>query len=266
MHRKEVTHSDGSYERKSRGRKLADEMGRGKKKSHYTLIDWRTRREWPLNWMTVISARWRSHRPFQRKRKWPIPVARYRKELRRHVHITAWEFEGNIRLTNWTEDSWVPVSWVQRASRQTGEKEDKQYSWRQMRCSKESQCSGWAAMENEKDTTLTAITSGSKYFSYVRSPPPSHTQTLSNPFRNLTNKVRGKIFHKEVFLRLSVCVVFFLATLSLCVCLIIYCVVMMLHEHVYVYKSIFIMWVYNMCDLVPVPAEFFKDSEWTWLL
>ena len=31
MHRKEVTHSDGIYERKSRGQKLADEMGRGKK-------------------------------------------------------------------------------------------------------------------------------------------------------------------------------------------------------------------------------------------
>ena len=31
MHRKEVTHSDGSYERKSRGQKFADEMGRGKK-------------------------------------------------------------------------------------------------------------------------------------------------------------------------------------------------------------------------------------------
>ena len=45
MHRKEVTHSDGSYERKSRGRKLADEMGRGKKKSHYTLIDSGTGRE-----------------------------------------------------------------------------------------------------------------------------------------------------------------------------------------------------------------------------
>ena len=63
-------------------------------------------------------------------------------------------------------------------------------------------------MENEKDTTLTAITSGSKYFSNLRSPAPSHTQTLSNPFRNLTNKVRGKIFYKEVFLRLSVCVVY----------------------------------------------------------
>ena len=38
MHRKELTHSDGSYERKSHGRKLADEMGRAKK-SHDTLID-----------------------------------------------------------------------------------------------------------------------------------------------------------------------------------------------------------------------------------
>ena len=36
MHRKEVTHSNGSYERKSRGRKLADEMGRGKKFPLYT--------------------------------------------------------------------------------------------------------------------------------------------------------------------------------------------------------------------------------------
>ena len=31
MHRKEVIHSNGSYERKSRGRKLADEMRRAKK-------------------------------------------------------------------------------------------------------------------------------------------------------------------------------------------------------------------------------------------
>ena len=40
MHRKEVTHSNGSYERKSRGRKLADEMGRGKKK-----FPWYTHRQ-----------------------------------------------------------------------------------------------------------------------------------------------------------------------------------------------------------------------------
>ena len=36
MHRKEVTHSNGSYERKSRGRKLADERGRAKKFPWYT--------------------------------------------------------------------------------------------------------------------------------------------------------------------------------------------------------------------------------------
>ena len=36
MPRKEVTHSKGSYERKSRGRKLADEMERDKKFPWYT--------------------------------------------------------------------------------------------------------------------------------------------------------------------------------------------------------------------------------------
>ena len=35
MHQKEVTHSSGSYERKSHGWKLADEMGQGN--SHGTL-------------------------------------------------------------------------------------------------------------------------------------------------------------------------------------------------------------------------------------
>ena len=65
MHRKEVTHSNGSYERKSRGRKLAHKMGQAKK-SHDTLIDWRTGKEWPLNCMTVISAWWRLNIRFQR--------------------------------------------------------------------------------------------------------------------------------------------------------------------------------------------------------
>ena len=73
-------------------------------------------------------------------------------------------------------------------------------------------------MENEKNTTLTAITSGSKYFSYVRSPAPSHTQTLSDPFRNLTNKVRGKYFIKK-FSCVSLCASFITASLSSCVCL-----------------------------------------------
>ena len=65
MHRKEVTHSNGSYERKSRGRKLADEMGRAKKFPWYT-TEWCTWREWPPNCMTVISAWWRLNIRFQR--------------------------------------------------------------------------------------------------------------------------------------------------------------------------------------------------------
>ena len=39
MHRKEVTHSNGSYERKSRGQKLADEMGRAKNPMILSLTD-----------------------------------------------------------------------------------------------------------------------------------------------------------------------------------------------------------------------------------
>ena len=255
MYRKEVTYSDGRYERKSRGRKLADEMGRGKKKSHYTLIDWRTGRGWPLNWMTVISARWRPHRPFQRKRKWHIPVARYRKKLRRRVHITAWEFEGNIRPTNWTEDSWVPVSWVRRAS--TDRRVELRRSsivadgHRRDVLGKASnpesglQDSAWAAMENENDTTLKAITSGSKYFSNVRSPAHSHTQTLNNPFRKLTNKVRGKYFIKKsscVFL----CASFIPVSLS--------SGVLLLHRYVssiYMYISAWISrWLYNIQTVI----------------
>ena len=37
-----------------------------RKKSHDTLIDWCTGREWPVNCMTVISAWWRANMPFQR--------------------------------------------------------------------------------------------------------------------------------------------------------------------------------------------------------
>ena len=38
-------------------------------KSHGTVTNWCTGREWPVNCMTVISARWRSNMPFQRRRK-----------------------------------------------------------------------------------------------------------------------------------------------------------------------------------------------------
>ena len=64
MHRKEVTHSDGSYEKKSHRRAWLKKWG--KVKSHATVIDWCTGREWPVNCMIVISAWWQSNMPFQR--------------------------------------------------------------------------------------------------------------------------------------------------------------------------------------------------------
>ena len=148
---------------------LADNMRQGKKESHCAVKKWCTGREWPVKCITVISARWRSHMPFQRWRKWHIPMASNRKKSRRwawltiwdkvkvppcrykvmhrkgvtselhdnyfrsmtithailktaevtypdsqiseeiagawrRVHISVWEFEGNIRPTNWTEE------------------------------------------------------------------------------------------------------------------------------------------------------------------
>ena len=111
MHQKEVTHSSGSYERKSRGRKLADEMGRGKKFPWYThrlmhrkrvtceLHDSYFRR------MTITQAIPKIAEVTHPDRQISEEIA----EVWRRVHISAWEFEGNIRPTNWTEYSWVRV-------------------------------------------------------------------------------------------------------------------------------------------------------------
>ena len=67
MHRKEVTHSDGSYEKKSSRRALLTIWD--KVKSHGTRMDWCIGREWPVNCMTIISAWWWSNMPVQRRRK-----------------------------------------------------------------------------------------------------------------------------------------------------------------------------------------------------
>ena len=69
---------------------LADNMRQGKK-SHRAVTKWCTGREWPVNCMTVISARWQSHMPFQRWRKWHIPMASYRKRSHRWAWLTIWD-------------------------------------------------------------------------------------------------------------------------------------------------------------------------------
>ena len=135
-------------------------------------------------------------------------------EVWRRIHITTWEFEGNIRPTNWTEVSWVrvPVGGRDVVGKATPGRRG----------------SGWAAMENEKDTTLTAITSGSKYFSYVRSPAPSHTQTLSKPFRTLAIKWEVNIFLRSLLASvIPACIVYH------CVGMYPAYICIFLHEHVY---------------------------------
>ena len=51
-------------------------------KSHDAVTNWCTRRGWPVNCMTVISARWWSNLPFQRRWKLHIPLASYGSRLR----------------------------------------------------------------------------------------------------------------------------------------------------------------------------------------
>ena len=103
MHRKEVTHSNGSYERKSRGWKLADEMGRGKKKiplySHRLTHRKRVNCELHDSYFrstTITQAIPKIAEVTYPDRQISEEIA----EAWRRVHITAWEFERNIRPKN----------------------------------------------------------------------------------------------------------------------------------------------------------------------
>ena len=76
--------------------------------------------------------------------------------------------------------------------------------------------------EKQERHNVTVITVGLKYEIYVRSPAPSHMQTLNNPFEPC-NKLRGKYVVKEVFMRLPSCVfimrrLFMRLSLMLCRC------------------------------------------------
>ena len=207
MHRKEVTHSNGSYERKSRGRKLADEMGRAKKFPWYT------------------------HRLMHQKRVTCELHDSYFRLMTIKHSISKIEWASNDYITQLSSTSqWScrQLEWdvVGRAtpgrggpreprwSLGTREVADKMQWWKPSPSSVGLRLSS----PGERDKTLTAITLGSKYFSYVRCPAPSHMQTFSNPFQTLAGKVRGKNIVKEVFLRLSLslrlnyCVVVMLET------------------------------------------------------
>ena len=67
-------------------------------KSHGTVTNWCTGREWPVNCMTVISARWWSNMPFQRRRKCIFLrsiVGGGEIELALNYYITQWRQEDS---------------------------------------------------------------------------------------------------------------------------------------------------------------------------
>ena len=80
----------------------------------------------------------------------------------------------------------------------------------------------WLIIRRTRKTTLMAIKVGSMYYSSVQSLTPSHSKTLSNPFRTLTIK-----WEVHIFLKKSSLVVY-------------HCVVWSIH-HIYVYKHIYHM-------------------------
>ena len=188
IRRKEVTHSDGSYEKKSRRQNWLKKWD--KVKSHGTLIDWCTGREWPVNCMTVISAWWRSNMPYQRLSR------------RLNYYITRWDRKS----VSWRSEELE--TWCGRESHHPAEGAfgtpdcvwrpvgEKMLGWEHVPERLGPQAPRWAVQENENDTRRCPEGLGGQYVAvFVQSPTPSHTH---KPY----NKVRGILFFKEGFARL----------------------------------------------------------------
>ena len=125
-------------------------MGQAKK-SHDTLIEWRTGREWPLKCMTVISTWWRLNIRFQRSSgsRTIIKLSRVR---RASWVEDSWSYRRDVvgKATSGRKGLWALMSWGPEKML--------------IRCRKESHHTAeWplglrlSSPRDEKDTTLTAI-------------------------------------------------------------------------------------------------------------
>ena len=160
MHRKEVTHSNGSYEKKS------------------------SRRAWLKKW-DKVKIPWYTHRLMYRKRvTCELHDSYFRLMTIKHaIPKIEWAIELLYNSVE-TGSQWV-------GDRRAGEK-----MWqRKLPPSRRGpRAPGWVTQENEKDTTLTAITVGFNILQFC-----FYSNSLSHT--NLYNKV-SSIFFKEVFARL----------------------------------------------------------------
>ena len=188
MHRKEVTHSNGSYEKKSRRRAWLKKWD--KVKSHGTLIDWCTGREWHVNCMTVISVWWRSNIPFQRlSGRLNYYITRWRQEVRE----LGTRF-GDQR--SWRQDVVEKATTQQKGPLGSPIEFGDQTSWWEdagMRtCPRKAGPQGPRLSnpgERERHNADGHKSGGQYVAVFVQSPTPSHAQ-------NLSNKVRGIYFFK----------------------------------------------------------------------
>ena len=141
IHRKEVTHSDGSYEKKYDN--IADNMGQGK-------IPWYT------------------HRLMYRKRVTCELHDSYfcLMTIKHAIPKIEWAIELLYNSVKTGSQSWRSDELTTRCSRESQHSAE---SWAL-------RPPGWAAQENRKETRLWPIVWGSIYCSSVWSPTPSHTQ------------------------------------------------------------------------------------------
>ena len=147
-------------------------------KSHGTVTDWCTGSEWPVNCMTVVSARWRSNMPFQRRRKWHIPMASYGEIL-----------SGRELWYNWVHRKFSQLETTCGEDRKSESFGD-QKRWRNDAVEKTApsrelspRASSWATLENGKET-LMALRVGVNMLQFC-----SVSNSLSHT--TLSNKVRG---------------------------------------------------------------------------
>ena len=101
-----------------------------KVKTHDTLIDWCTGREWPVNCMTVISTWWQSNMPFQRQQKWHISDSQSWGDIEWAIELlynsvktgSHWVWRPDLLVTRWGRESHHPAErgpWDPRVSLET---------------------------------------------------------------------------------------------------------------------------------------------------
>ena len=164
MHRKEVTHSSGSYERKSRGWKLADEMGRAKKIP--MVHSWTDAPEESDLWTA-----WQLF-PLDDDQTWDF---KDRVDVELLYNSVKTEEDSSGCSSSWSRSYRRDVVGKATSGRRGLGNPDGVWGPEKLliRCSRSPSRVGPGPpvehQENEKDATLTAISLGSKYCSYVRS-------------------------------------------------------------------------------------------------